>query len=209
MKHDQYEKLAPILQSGQRALDLNLTQTAQEKIIKYMGLLYKWNRTYNLTAVRDPKLILIRHIFDSLAITPFIVGPNVLDFGSGAGLPGIPLALALPEYDFVLLDSSNKKTIFLNHVMLSLDIKNVSVVTERIESFNFTPGFATIITRATTTLDAVINKTQHLCNKKGQFLIMKGKYPTKELESIAKPVEVHCIKVPYLDEERHLVEISN
>jgi 16S rRNA (guanine527-N7)-methyltransferase len=203
----QHKDLIPILQSGLDILGLKLTQATQEKIIEYITLLHKWNKTYNLTAIRDPKLVLIRHIFDSLAIVPFIVGPNILDFGSGAGLPGIPLALALPKCNFVLLDSSNKKTIFLNHVVLSLKIENVNVVTKRIEAFSFSPEFATIVTRATTTLDDIVNKTKQLCAKNSQILVMKGKYPTKELEAITKPKEVYNIKVPYLNEERHLVKI--
>jgi 16S rRNA (guanine527-N7)-methyltransferase len=208
VKPNQHGNLASILQAGLCTLNLELAQTTQEKIINYIALLHKWNQTYNLTAIRDPKLILIRHIFDSLAITPFIVGPNVLDFGTGAGLPGIPLALALPQYDFVLLDSSNKKTIFLNHVILSLNIENINVVTKRIEDFSFAPRFTTIITRATTTLDAIINNTNHLLAKKGQILVMKGKYPTKELAVIIQPAEVHRIQVPYLDEERHLIKLG-
>lgn len=207
MKTDQHENLALILQSGLRAIDLKLEQTTQEKIIQYILLLHKWNQIHNLTAVRDPKLILIRHIFDSLATTPFIIGPNILDFGTGAGLPGIPLALALPKYDFVLLDSSSKKTTFLNHVILSLNIKNVTVVTKRIQDFNFAPGFATIITRATTTLDSIVSNVKHLCTAKSQILVMKGKYPAKELEKITQPIEAHPLRVPYLDEERHLIKI--
>ncbi|EKE01164.1 MAG: hypothetical protein ACD_21C00201G0002 [uncultured bacterium] len=204
---DQYDRLMPILQKGLNALNLELSLTTQEKTIKYIELLHKWNQAYNLTAIRDPESILIRHIFDSLAVTPFIIGPNILDFGTGAGLPGIPLALALPKYDFVLLDSANKKTTFLSHVLLSLDIKNVTVVTKRIEAFDFTSGFATIITRATTTLSATIAQTQHLRAKNGQILAMKGKYPAEELGAIAEPTEIHRIKVPYLDEERHLIKI--
>ncbi|CAL7963485.1 Ribosomal RNA small subunit methyltransferase G [Gammaproteobacteria bacterium] len=207
MKSDQHEKLASILQSGLCALNLKFAQTTQEKIIKYIMLLHKWNQTYNLTAIRDPKSILIRHIFDSLATAPFIAQPNVLDFGTGAGLPGIPLALALPKYNFVLLDSSNKKTVFLNHVILSLNIENVTVVTKRIENFISALRFATIITRATTTLDAVVSNTKHLLATNGQILVMKGKYPTKELGEITQSREIYRIKVPYLDEERHLVKI--
>jgi len=163
-----------------------------------------------LTAVRDPKAILIRHIFDSLAIIRFIKGSNVLDFGTGAGLPGIPLALVLPQYHFVLLDSSNKKTAFLNHVLFELGIKNVTVVTKRIEAFDFVSGFATIVTRATTTLATVFDKAQRLLAKNGQILVMKGKYPASELEELGAlnlSTEVYPVQVPYLDEERHLVQL--
>lgn len=207
--NNQHDNLLAILQSGLSALGLQLSPIVQDKIIKYIMLLYVWNQTYNLTAVRDPKLILIRHVFDSLAVAPFIVGPNVLDFGTGAGLPGIPLALALPENKFVLLDSSNKKTIFLNHVALTLNIKNINIVTKRIETFFFASGFVTIITRATTSLDDIVNKTKRLCAKKGQILVMQGKCPTKELAMVTQPIEICRLKVPYLDEERHLLKIFN
>ncbi len=207
MKSDQHKNLVAVLQSGLCLLNLKLAQTAQEKIIKYIMLLHKWNQAYNLTAVRDPESILTRHVFDSLATIPFIAQPNILDFGAGAGLPGIPLALALPKYNFVLLDSSNKKTLFLKHVMLSLNIDNINVVTKRIEDFIFAPGFATIITRATAAIDTVVSKTKRLCATNGQILVMKGKYPTKELKEITQPTEIYRILVPYLDEERHLVRI--
>lgn len=199
--------LESLLQSGINKLDLELSPVAQEKTIKYIMLLHKWNQTYNLTAIRDPKLILIRHVFDSLAATPFIVGPNILDFGTGAGLPGIPLALALPKCNFFLLDSSNKKTIFLNHVKFSLNIENINIIAKRIEDFRFVSGFATIITRATTTLDVIINETKHLCTEKSQILVMKGKLPKKELAVINQPTEIYNIKIPYLDEQRHLIKI--
>ena len=201
--------LAHLLQSGLDLLNLKLPKTTQEDIIKYINLLDKWNKIHNLTAIRDPKAILIRHIFDSLAIVPFIKGPDILDFGTGAGLPGIPLALALPEWNFVLLDSSNKKTTFLNHVVLSLNIKNVKVVTKRIEEFRFDRGFATIVTRATTKTGIVIDKTVHLCAGSWQILVMKGKNPKDELSDISKPFELHRIEVPYLDEERHIAIISH
>lgn len=201
------ENLTQLLKLGIDTLNLKLSLATQEKIIGYIALLHKWNKTYNLTAIRDPKLILIRHIFDSLSVAKFIKGPNVLDFGTGAGLPGIPLALTLPQYDFVLLDSVNKKTTFLNHVVLSLNIKNVTIVTKRVETFSFAERFDTIITRATSTLDAIINYTKNLYTEKGQLLVMKGKYPTKELENVTKPKEIYRIKVPYLDEERHLIKI--
>jgi len=196
-----------LLQSGLDALNLKLPKATQEDIIKYVNLLTKWNKVHNLTAICDPNAILIRHIFDSLAIVPFIKGPDILDFGTGAGLPGIPLALALPDWNFVLLDSSNKKTTFLNHVVFSLNIKNIKVVTKRIEEFRFDRGFATIVTRATMKTSMVLDKTAHLCAKFGQILIMKGKSPQNELNGITKFFEVHRIEVPYLNEERHILRV--
>ena len=169
-------------------------------------LLNKWNKVHNLTAISEPKAILIRHIFDSLAIVPFIKGPDILDFGTGGGLPGIPLALLLPEYNFVLLDSAHKKTTFLQHVVLALNIKNIKIVTKRIEDFHFDRLFATIVTRATTKSDIIIEKVKHLCAKNGQILIMKGKNPAEELKSV-KNFELYRLEVPYLNEERHVVKI--
>lgn len=199
--------LTRFLQSGIDKLNLTIPKSAQEKIIEYVILLHKWNKIHNLTAVRDLNSMLIRHIFDSLAVVPFIKGPNILDFGTGAGLPGIPLAIAMPEWNFVLLDSSNKKTIFLRHVLLTLGLKNVEIVTKRIEEFRFDPGFATIVTRATTRVDEILEKIEHLCNKQSQALIMKGKCPAWELRNVVQAVEVLPVKVPYLDEERHVVKV--
>lgn len=198
-----------LLQSGLDQLKLELPKTTQAKLINYITLLNKWNKVHNLTAISDPKAILIRHIFDSLAITPFIIGPDILDFGTGAGLPGLPLALALPNYNFVLLDSSHKKTTFLSHVSLSLDIKNVKIITKRIEEFHFAPLFATIVTRATTKANIIIDKTGRLGAKNGQILLMKGKNPQEELKLVKRPFELHRINVPYLEEERHVIKVLN
>jgi len=199
----------PLLKSGLSKLHLDFSKKTLGKIVAYIELLQKWNKVYNLTAICDQEAIIIRHIFDSLAITPFIKGPNILDFGTGAGFPGIPLALALPEYHFVLLDSVHKKSTFLNHVVLSLKIENVEVVNSRIETFRFDPGFATIVTRATAKVAEVIDKTAHLSADSGQILIMKGRDPQEELKSIKNPFELYHIKVPYLEEERHLIKVSN
>lgn len=203
--NDSAATLAHFLQFGIDQLNLTIPKGAQEKIITYVNLLNKWNKIHNLTAVRDLRSIFIRHIFDSLAVTSFIQGEKILDFGTGAGFPGIPLALALPEWQFVLLDSASKKTTFLNHVVLALGIKNVEIVTSRIEEYRSTPCFSTIITRATTKVDVILEKTEHLSDTYGQILVMKGKHPVDELKNITKFVELYPIQVPYLDEERHIV----
>jgi len=198
-----------LLKSSLDQLSLNLHEVTIEKLLKYIDELYKWNKIYNLTAITDPESILTKHIFDSLAVIPFIRGQYILDFGTGAGLPGIPLALTLPQWNFVLLDSSKKKTTFLNHIVLSLDINNIKVATKRVEEFHFEPLFATIVTRATAKSDIIIEKVKHLCAKSGQILIMKGKYPGEELKFINKPFEVYPLKVPHLNEERHIIKILN
>lgn len=198
--------LLAILQSGLALLGLELAPTIQDKMLKYIMLLYRWNQVYNLTAIREPESILIKHVLDSLAVTPYVLGPTVLDFGTGAGLPGIPLALALPKNHVVLLDSSTKKTVFLQHVVFTLGLKNVAVMTNRIEKFCCPAGFATVITRATAKLHNIITKTTALCSTQGQILVMTGRYPT-ELKTITQPKEIYRLKVPYLDAERHLVRI--
>ena len=200
--------MLPFLQSGIQKLNLELSKETLEKLLLYVELLQKWNKVYNLTAIRDSKSIIIRHIFDSLAITPFINGPDVLDFGTGAGLPGIPLALVLPEFNFVLLDAVRKKTTFLNHVILALEMKNVEVINKRIEAFRFDRSFATIVTRATAKVEEIIAKTSHLCAESGQILMMKGRDPEEDLRNIKKPFRLHRITVPYLKEERHIIKLN-
>lgn len=196
--------LKSLLQSGLSQLSLNMSQSAQDKILAYIGLLIKWNKVYSLTAICEPKEILIRHIFDSLAVASFIAGSNILDFGTGAGLPGIPLALVFPEYNFILLDSVSKKTNFLKHAALSLDIKNVNIVNSRVEKFQFEHGFDTVITRATTDVDMLVKLVKHLQAKPGQILAMRGKCIDLDLSGLSQNINIHKIEVPYLNEERHL-----
>jgi 16S rRNA (guanine527-N7)-methyltransferase len=199
--------LPHLLQCGTHQLGLEISQPTINKFVAYIELLNKWNTIHNLTAITDPEAIVIKHIFDSLSLTPFIKGPGILDFGTGAGLPGIPLSLVLPSYNFVLLDSSDKKTMFLRHVVLTLGLKNILVCTKRIEEFHFDHPFATIVTRATTKVGVVIEKAAHLCEKGGQILIMKGKVPEEELKNIKNSFELHRVLVPYLNEERHIVRV--
>ena len=196
--------LKSLLHLGLGQLNLTMPQLVQDKILAYIDLLIKWNKVYSLTAISEPKEILIRHIFDSLAVNPFIIGPNILDFGSGAGLPGMPLALAFPEHNFILLDSVSKKTNFLKHAVLSLDIKNVNIVNSRVERFQFEHGFNTVITRATTDVDMLSKLVKHLQAKSGQVLAMRGKCTDLDLGEFSQNITTHKIKVPYLNEERHL-----
>jgi len=207
MSHQEKTSLEKLLQSGLLDLDLHLPTHAQEKIIIYLNLLAKWNKTYNLTAITNLHDMLILHVFDSLSIAPYINGSNILDVGTGAGFPGIPLALAFPEWNFVLLDSNSKKTTFIQHAILTLEIKNVTVIQNRIEQFQFAAGFDTIVTRATTKIKTLIALTKHFGRENSQLLIMKGKYPEHELSDVcgAKVVKLH---VPELQAERHLVIVN-
>jgi len=198
-------QLKQILQNGLKQLNLDLSIQVQQKLIDYVLLLHKWNQTYNLTSVRDPKEIVIRHILDSLAIVPYIKGKRILDVGTGAGLPGIPLALALPKKYFVLLDSNSKKIRFLIYAVSVLKINNVEIIQERVEKYQPQQKFDSIITRAFASLQDTVIKTKHLYNKNGYLLAMKGKYPSQELQKIKEPILVYKIEVPNLDEQRHLV----
>lgn len=200
-------ELNSALSFGLHQLNIALPKSDLIKIIEYIELLRKWNRIHNLTSISNPKHILIKHIFDSLAVRRYIIGPKILDFGSGPGLPGIPLAIALPECQFVLLDSAGKKTIFLNHVRFSLGLKNVLIVNKRVEKFRPDYKFDTVITRATTTIDSIFKITQNLLSKGSNLLIMKGKYPHEEFKEFKKCFEIERIMVPYLNEDRHLVKI--
>jgi len=198
-------QLKQILQNGLKQLNLDLSIQVQQKLIDYVLLLHKWNQTYNLTSVRDPKEIVIRHILDSLAIVPYIKGKRILDVGTGAGLPGIPLALALPKKYFVLLDSNSKKIRFLIYAVSVLKINNVEIIQERVEKYQPQQKFDSIITRAFASLQDTVIKTKHLYNKNGYLLAMKGKYPSQELQKIKESILVYKIEGPNLDEQRHLV----
>lgn len=236
------------LRNHTTSLQLDLADNILEKFAIYAQLLIKWNKTYNLTSISSPADILTHHFLDSLAIAPYIGGGHrVLDVGSGAGLPGIPLALVFPTCKFVLLDSNSKKVNFLSHVVLQLALTNVEVVQERVERFHFPQCFDTIVTRATSTVTEIIQQTlQLICDSSdddgdshtnnlnsankisgGQWLFMKGKYPTAELQALKKWPEqqkqqkslidtaknamqhfqctVHRLIIPELDAERHLV----
>lgn len=202
-----------ILSSGLR--QLNLAQSVDEKqkstLIKYVELLDKWNKTYNLTAVRKPDQMVTRHIIDSLSICPYLRGKHILDVGTGAGLPGIPLATIFPERQFTLLDSNNKKTRFVTQAVSELELTNVIVVQSRVENFQTPELFDTITTRAYSAMGDMVNQTSHLLAADGVFLAMKGTDPVAEMEGLPSNYRVeanHIIRVPGLDEERHLLEIK-
>ena len=196
-----------ILSSGLAQLGLQTSRLIEDKLVDYLSLLQKWNRTYNLVAKGSAREILIRHILDSLSVAPFLTGPEILDFGSGAGLPGIPLAIVCAECNFYLLDATRKKTIFLEQVKMGLDLANVTVVPQRMEQYLPDTPFNTVVTRATTNLAAVLEQVTRVVMPGGQVLIMKGKYPQAELTELKKRFEINSVVVPYLNEPRHLVRI--
>ena len=199
---------AELLDEGLYELELEERLGGDELLMEYVTELMNWNRVYNLTSVRKPTDIVTRHILDSLTILPHLNGERILDIGTGAGLPGIPLAIACPERDFVLLDSSSKKLRFVQQTLGILKLDNVTLADSRVEEYQPEKLFDTVICRAFSDLPDFYRYTARFCNKGGKMLAMKGVYPMTEVECLDdKSVidEVVALKVPGLDAERHLV----
>ena len=196
------------LQQGLEKLGLKITQQTQQQLLAYLQLMLKWNRAYNLTAIRDLDSMVIRHLLDSLSILPYIDQSPVLDVGTGAGLPGIPLALCLPDTRFVLLDSNGKKTRFLTQVKIELGLENVEVIHSRIEQYQ--PGiyFPLITCRAFAALNTVLDLTKHLVTSGSRVLAMKGREEMPTLAAGYTQLAQHRLNVPWLNEERRLIEIK-
>ena len=203
-----HESLLDTLADGLSALPLELTASVQNRLIDFLHLLVKWNRAYNLTAVRQPEQMVVRHLLDSLVIGPNLQGNRVLDVGTGAGLPGIPLALAYPDYHFTLLDSNGKKIRFVTQAVAELGLANVDVIQSRVEAFQPGSRFDTITARAYASIEELVSQTTHLLADEGKYLIMKGVYPVAEVEAMPTGYcleAVQPLNVPKLDAERHLL----
>ena len=203
-------KLDKLLQQGLQDMGMELATPVQEKLLAFLELLEKWNRSYNLTAVRDPEQMVPRHLLDSLTVLPYLQGPRVLDIGTGPGLPGIPLALARPDLEFVLLDSNAKKTRFATQAMHELGLKNVGIVQERVEKFHPEIKFDTLIARAFASIPDMLAASRHLCAARGRFLVMKGVFPQEELAAVTDGyrAEVKALRIPGLDAARHVVVLT-
>lgn len=202
---------AAILQYGLQQMGIALSATAQQKLLDYAALLAKWSKVYNLTTVREPSQIITLHILDSLSVLPFLdTAQNVLDVGTGAGLPGIPLAIARPDIAFTLLDSQQKKINFVQHVITSLQLVNVLAVQQRIESLSVNSPIDVIVSRAFASLDEFVNLIVNVCSKDTKILAMKGKSELVLQEAQSLPAEVkllsiETVAVPGVDAERCLV----
>lgn len=175
----------------------------------YLLLLNKWNLAYNLTAIRDLESMVNKHLLDSLAILPWVQGPNLIDVGTGAGLPGIPVAIARPDLRVVLLDSNGKKLRFLQEVKRQLRLENLEIVHSRVENYRPAAGFDTVVSRAFSSLDQMLHWTHHLINDNGIWLAMKGRYPETELQAIRQPFRVETYSVQGIEGERCCVIIDN
>tara|TARA_R110002095_G_scaffold85214_1_gene74106 strand:+ start:4748 stop:5404 length:657 start_codon:yes stop_codon:yes gene_type:complete len=200
-----------ILNQGLRQLDLTLTAEQQALLLRYVSLLHKWNRTYNLTAIRQPEAMIERHLLDSLCVVPYISGQRIADVGTGPGLPGIVLAIVYPEKQFTLMDSNGKKTRFLQQVKQDLELDNIDIYNGRVEAYPLQQSFDTVISRAFASLHAMLTWTASLAAVDGSFLAMKGAYPEQELAELPAGFELlaaHQLQVPGSDAERHLLEFK-
>lgn len=195
------------LDLGLAQLDLPMDAAQRRALLSYLGLLRKWNRVYNLTAVRDPVVMVRRQLLDSLSITPWLSCGPVLDVGTGAGLPGIPLAIALPRLQFSLLDTNGKKTRFVQQVAGELGLPNVEVLKTRVEDLQRPDHYAVITSRAFSALADMVAKTERLLAPGGTWLAMKGVDPAEEIAALPDglSVEVEPLQVPGEQGQRHLV----
>jgi len=199
------------LKRGLVALGLNYGADVQRRLIAYLALIEKWNRTYNLTAIREVEKMVSHHLLDCLAVAPHIQGERLLDVGSGAGLPGIPLALTHVEMQVTLLDSNRKKAAFLNQAVIELGLTNANVCDQRVESLSSATRYDMIISRAFSDMGEFVQSTRHLLAPGGRFAAMKGLYPYEEIEKLppgCKVLQILPLAVPGLDGARHLVLIG-
>lgn len=199
------------LAQGVSELGLTLPAGARERLLGYIGLLQKWNRVYNLTSVRDAPRMVSKHLLDSLAVAPHVAAETLLDVGSGAGLPGIPLALALPEARVTLLDANHKKAAFLRQVVTELKLGNTEVVCERVEIWKPRAAFAVVISRALSDLAEFVSLAGRHVAAGGRLLAMKGVHPYEEIAQLPhgwEVLQVIPLQIPGLRAQRHLVSIG-
>ena len=203
------DALRPELDTGLRALGLD--SALATPLLAYLALLARWNATYNLTAIRDPREMLVKHLLDSLVMHAHLDGiESLADLGTGPGLPGIPLAIARPGLQVTLVESNGKKARFLREAARQLKLGNASVVESRIETFDAAGRFDAITARALATLPLILQLGGHLLQPQGRLLAMKGVVPDDEIAALPagwRVAAVHPLRVPGLDAERHLVEI--
>ena len=199
-----------LLASGVAQMGLSVSRETQEKLLAYVALLHKWNKVYNLTAVREPLEMVTLHLLDSLSVLPHIKSENLLDVGSGGGLPGIVLAICLPQLQVTTIDTVQKKAIFMRQVKGELGLDNLQVVHGRAEAYQAQEKFELIISRAFSDLDLFIQLTQHALAKNGKWLAMKGLVPQQELSHLQnKKYQIIPLTVAGLQAERHLIVLEN
>ena len=200
------------LAQGLAAMGLEVPAAAQEKLLAYAALLEKWNKTYSLTALRGADKAVSHHLLDSLAVLPHVPAGTLLDVGSGGGMPGIPLAIVLPELAVTLIDSNSKKTAFLRQAAIELRLSNVNVHCGRVEQYHPSLPFSAITSRAFAELADFVVLSRHLLAPDGVWLAMKGVWPQAEIAALPAGVRVRAVnplRVPGVDGERHVVILDN
>jgi len=197
------------LADGITALKIPFTSEQHERLLAFLRLIQKWSRVYNLTAIRDLRTGVDLHLLDSLTVWPYLRGGRVLDIGTGAGLPGIPLAIMSDDRHFVLLDSNAKKTRFVQQAVIELGLSNVEVVTTRVENYRPERAFDTVLARAYANLAEILAATRRMLAPRGVILAQKGQLPEEEVQTLKDcTVETRMLNIPGLDVERHLIEIA-
>lgn len=203
--------LVNVLASGLHNLNLDVPAAQQQALLAYIELLATWNQSFNLTAIRDPRDMVSQHLLDALVALPYVTRGPVLDVGSGAGLPGIPLAITRPDLHFTLLDSNGKKIRFIKQVVITLQLTNVDVVQSRVESFQATAPFALIVSRAFASLGQFIQLTRHLLASDGEWLAWKGELDTAEAQDVTPLAQITAaipVQLPGVSGRRQLVRLT-
>ncbi|NNL57693.1 MAG: 16S rRNA (guanine(527)-N(7))-methyltransferase RsmG [Pseudomonadales bacterium] len=203
------DDLAEILANGCTELGLEVAYNDSDRLLRYLGLIARWNRKHNLTALSSATEMVVKHLLDSLSVAAHLPNGTVLDIGSGAGLPGIPLAIARPQQSFTLLDASFKRVAFLREAKRELGLANIEPVHSRAESYQ-QPPFAVITCRAFSSLANLVSCSEHLLTQQGCWLAMKGQLPSEEIDALPVTVQVASVApliVPGLNAQRHLVKI--
>jgi 16S rRNA (guanine527-N7)-methyltransferase len=212
MKNFDRAALSAVLGEGIAAMGLDVSPAQQDKLMNYLALMFKWNAVYNLTSLRDPMQMVTHHLLDSLAAVPAFAGArNVLDVGSGGGLPGIVLAIVRPDMKVSMIDTVHKKTAFLTQVKAELGLANVTVYTARVEQLQVSDKFDVITSRAFADLSDFVNWSSHLLADGGRYIALKGVAPKDEQERLPaewKVAKVEPLDVPRLGAERHLIFIE-
>ena len=191
--------------------DLTVTEQQIDQLVGYVAMLDKWNKAYNLTSVRDPYEMLVKHIMDSIVVSPHLEGERFIDVGTGPGLPGIPLAIMNPDKQFTLLDSLGKRIRFIRQVLHELKISNVTPVQSRVEEFQPEDGFDAVLSRAFASMNDMVSWCRHLPASNGCFLALKGQFNQQEVTELPEwcsVTEVKSLQVPELEGERHLVILT-
>ena len=191
---------------------LEIPAEQQQQLVGYVQMLHKWNKAYNLTSVRDPNEMMIKHIMDSLVVSEHLTGSHYIDVGTGPGLPGIPLAIVNPDKSFTLLDSLGKRIRFIRQVLHELNIQNVTPIQSRVEEFMPEVGFDGVLSRAFASITDMVNWCHHLPAQDGVFMALKGQIDQAELDQLPKNcsvIEIKPLTVPHLEGQRHLVILTN